>query len=249
MEGLLMHVFADSTQRGGGFSGPQFDGRDEEVQFVTVPIPDRRGTSEPATYRESGLHLYAPRKYDDKRPHSDPDLDNSTYGEPSIAGKAAILRNLDIGSYVFFAASLAPAPREGLQDRSVVAIKRHQTGRMAKYLVGYFQVQCRHEVNRQGQVEPKISPEDSCTNLDSRLRKNAHFRTLDSHDFVCIVGRKDRLSARLDKAVRFTDFGSPFRPTPWGIQFQGPKGFPRGVKKLTEHQVEVGLSRLRPGLT
>ncbi len=241
-----MHVLVDGTPRGGGFSGAQFNEKKEEIQFEIIHIPDRRGTTEPLTYRERGLHVYAPQKYDNKKPHLDPDFDNLTYGEPSDANKAAILRNLNIGEYVFFAASLALAPREGFEDRSLAGIRRRQTGQMAKYLVGYFQVQCLHEVERLGLLEPRITPEDSCLDQESRLRKNAHFRTLDSHDFVCIVGQRDRRSARLDEAVRFTNFGSPFNPTPWGIRFQGPKGFPRGVKKLTEDQVEVGLSRLRP---
>ncbi len=81
--------------------------------------------------------------------------------------------------------------------------------------------------------------------VGSRLRKNAHFKTTDAHDFVCLVGKNDRRSARLKKAVRFTDFGAPFPPTQWGIEFKGPENFHMGIKELTDNRVEIGLSRVR----
>jgi hypothetical protein len=240
-----MHVLSDSTSKGGGFSGPHFGAEEEEVEFEVTHIPDRRGTSEPHTYRERNVHIFIPEKFEDTKPHLDPDFDNFTYGESGEKRRIAMIKGLDPGDYIFFAASLAPTSRGGYQDRSNTAIQHLQKGRMAKYLVGHFQVQCWHTVQRKGLIEPKIRPEDACMDLGSRLRRNAHFRTQDSHDFVCVVGVDDRRTARLKRAIRFTGFGSPFYATSFGIAFQGPHGFPRGWKKLREDQVEAGLSRVR----
>ncbi len=241
-----MHVLSDSTPKGGGFSGPHFGAKEEEVDFEVTHIPDRRGTTESQTYRDRHLHIFIPKKFEDAKPHLDPDFDNFTYGEPvEQKRRIAMLEDLDPGDYILFAASLAPTSREGYQDRSKAAIQSIQRGSRAKYVVGFFQVQCRHTVQRQGHIEPMIYPEDSCAEPGSRLRRNAHFKTLDSHDFVVVVGVADRHRARLKKAVRFTDFERPFRPTRFGVELKGPKGFPRGWKSLTGDQVQAGLSRIR----
>jgi len=240
-----MHVLSDSTPKGGGFSGPHFDGEKEEVDFEVTHIPDKRGTTEPHSYRDRHVHMFIPKKFEAAKPHLDPDFENFTYGESGKKKRTAMIRDLDPGDYVFFAASLAPISHAGHLDRSIAAIRHLQKGRMAKYLVGYFQVRCWHTVQRQGLVEPRIYPIDSCADPGSRLRRNAHFKTQDSHDFIVVVGLDDRRTASLKKAVRFTQFGSPFRPTTFGIELQGPHGFPRGWKKLTENQVQAGLARVR----
>jgi len=227
-----------------GVSGPIFDDR----TFKFIQIPDRRGTHETATYESLGYAPYIPAKFDDAHPHLDPDPSSFTYSETKGKTRTKQIEKLNPGDYLLFAASLAPSRPEGYHDRSKVAISRLQTHRMAKYLVGSYAIQGIYAVNRKGRSEPLISPEDSVLALvKSRLERNAHFKTLDSHDFVCAVGEKEEHLSDflLKRAIRFTEFGSPFRPTRFGIDFQGSKPFPRGWKWLTEDQVKVGLSRTK----
>src|SRR5882672_1136817 len=115
-----------------GVSGPIF----EDETFKFIQIPDRRGTSEAATYRSLGYSPFIPAKFDDAHPHLDPDPSSFTYSETRGKMRTKQIEKLNPRDYLLFATSLAPSRPEGYQDRSKAAIRRLQAHKMAKYLVG-----------------------------------------------------------------------------------------------------------------
>jgi len=131
-----------------GVSGPIF----EDETFKFIQIPDRRGTSEAATYRSLGYSPFIPAKFDDAHPHLDPDPSSFTYSETRGKMRTKQIEKLNPRDYLLFATSLAPSRPEGYQDRSKAAIRRLQAHKMAKYLVGYYAVQGIYAVSGRDEV-------------------------------------------------------------------------------------------------
>jgi hypothetical protein len=172
--------------------------------------------------------------------HFDPDIENFTFGEPENQVHGKQLLRLRPGDYLFFAASLAPYVREAYNTnargiRTLSAIASRQAGRMAKYVVGFYEVQA-------------IVPRDNLVGeAQVRFDQNAHVKRNDAKSsFVCAIGLKDRKTILLKEALQLTYPGSPFRPTTLAKQVYGNKDFHMGFKWLCpNNDPECGLERLQ----
>jgi len=257
LKGLLIHVGSDGTHADYtlGISGPIF----EDQTFEFLPIMERTDTSEKRTYRKMNarnsqkkLSSFIPSEYDDRIVHNDPDLEGFTYGEPvdlKSSVRANVVSKLVSGDYVFFGASLCPYSGEIYAVRTQPSISRHQAKKMAKYVVGYFQVTGLYRGDASKGLKSITTLDgkkvDSKTlhQIEKQITGNAHFKRSDGQ-FVCVVGKKDRDNILLKRALRLTEDGFPFDPAKLGLEVYDEKRFPRGFKWLEASNTKTLLTKI-----
>jgi hypothetical protein len=192
--------------------------------------------------------------YEESIPHYDPDPNHFTYGEPPLRKgrnnhRAEQLRNLSQSYYIFFVASLAPAPRQGYKDLSSPEIQEFQKYKMAKCVIGFFKVAGVYEVEM-GEYDPiSIHPVRTSypqvEKSDPRIVENAHAK-IPYQKFVCAVGEPNgRGTILLEEAVPLTNQVSPFPPNSLGQSIYGNAKFPRGHKWIENEKVELLLAQVR----
>ena len=257
MRGLLIHVGSDGTHADYtlGVSGPIF----EDQTFEFLPIMERTDTSDKRTYRKMSarysrkkLSSFIPSEYDDRIVHYDPDVEGFTYGEPAdekSSPRANELSKLGIGDYVFFGASLCPYSEEIYAVRTQPSISRHQAKKMAKYVVGYFEVTGLYRGDASVGLKSITTLEGKKVNaktlhqIEKQIAGNAHYKRSDGQ-FVCAVGKIDRTNLLLRRALRLTEDGFPFEPAKLGREVYDEKRFPRGFKWLEASSVKTLLSQI-----
>lgn len=246
-KGLLLHVAADSTNL--GISGPIFDNQNNKFKFIPIfesNRPGEKASSEIRTYGSLGLAPYVQEEAEDWIVHYDPDLENFTHSEPLGRIRGKELEKLDPGDYLLFVASLVRYSKDFYQTRTERFIKSKQQGKMAKYLVGYYKIfnvfNIRWDGNQEqitSKVGEKVSVPDS---ILARMKKNAHYRR-PKGNFTCAVGDPEgRKNILLKGAVRLTERGSPFSPSPEGRRIYGNRNYPRGFKRIGQEQVLAALT-------
>jgi hypothetical protein len=112
----------------GTLRSPIFD----DGTFIFVPIPETREPECPLLplYREIIDPKYIPQKFHERRVHNDPEFITFTYGDfPTIHPRAANLKYISEGDYLFFLASL------------VSYSKGHFTNKRGFYLIGFFEIE------------------------------------------------------------------------------------------------------------
>ena len=238
-----MHVAADSTNL--GISGPI----NEHGEFDYIPLgPEGRDSTEKLTYNGLGLSSVIPAKYDGLTPHYDPNPAHFVYGEPPNKGRGKQLLKLRPGDYFFMVASLAPVRKETYAIRTRTAISADQRGRMAKYVIGWYEVAAILRVNKSSTNRSFSAVDGSkyvSAKMDEQVRQNAHFKR-SKDTFVCAVGTKDgRESCLLRKAIQLTRPGAPFEPNQLGLSLYGNKTFPRGWTWIPEDKVRLLLSQIQ----
>lgn len=264
-----MHVGADSTGEDTvGVSGPRFqlsrllveDGPAklelDVCQFEFIPILETYQSIEKITYKslpsrnqDESVSKYIPKAFDNLVPHMDPNLESFTYGEPirePSRRRAEQLCKLKPGDWIFFVASLAPYSEKAYEARNLRMISRYQKGKMAKFVVGYYQIYGCFKVGKNRNscrirpLEPDVAPLTQLAR--EQIEQNAHFKRVED-EFVCAVGIKERRkSLLLEKGVRITEDGSPFKPNSLGLALYGNVGFPRGHKPLSSDKTNLLLA-------
>ena len=149
------------------FSSPLFP----DGTFEFIPIPEERDLpgSHAVRYRdlrshyEPGLSLagYVPQRLWDWPAHSDPEFETFTYGDNcETSPRAASLKRMAPGDFLFFIARLAERPARGKPDGA-----RPHTNK-GFYLVGYLEIE---EVLREVRSRPTAD-------ALARFGANAHVR-------------------------------------------------------------------------
>lgn len=259
MKGLLIQVGADTSGKETlGVCAPVFEDR----TFEFIPIVERCDTSEKRTYRdlparhsEKRLMWFLPAEYEEATPHYDPDPENFTYSEPINSTRGKQLKKLEAADYLFFVASLVPYSLETHKDRSLPGIRRSQSKKMAKYLVGYYRIDAILDVDTSrrrnpgndwfGDARGESLPPSTRDRVGPQLLANAHSKRLPDDQFLCAVGVRDRASALLKKGLRITEQGAPFRPTSIGRSAYGEKSFPRGFKWIGDGGIQSVLAQVQ----
>jgi hypothetical protein len=187
------------------------------------------------------LSEYLPEKYDNAVVHFDPDFEGCTYGDAIDTSKGRQIAKLDEGDYIFFVASLAPYVREAYNGRNEGLIRSCQKGKMAKYVIGYFEVQASYSAIKMLNDDPtplELS-DPSNTQQDpvndgiekatmKRIWNNAHTKRDEDYYFIVVGNVSD--STLLTHAIKLTENGSPFEPNDVGREVFGKVCYPRGVK-------------------
>ncbi len=239
MKALLMHVAADNSSKGTvGISGPIF--QNNTCEFI--PIRDGPNSSETRTYSKikaknqrfgKTLADFIPYDVKDKIVHYDPDFENFTYADPLNSRRGKMLEKLTFGDYVFFVASLAPFQKKSYYENDRKKISKSQKGKMAKFVIGYFQIQSILKVEKNKtklKILNQIKPDKKSLN---QLSHNAHMKRI-SDKFIVSIGQKDRKNALLSKAIPLTLKGAPFRPNKFAKKIYGDVSYPRGFKMITD---------------
>jgi hypothetical protein len=228
-----LHVAADSTNL--GISGPI---NPDSGCFDYIPLgPEEDDSSETLTYNALGLSSVIPSEFDDVKPHYDPNPRHFIYGEPLDSDRGKQLVKLRPGDYFFPVASLAPVRRETYVTKSKQAIADDQKGRMAKFVIGWYEIAAVLQVTKTQNAHRVTAMRDSVytpETMGSQVRECAHFKR--SNDvFVCAVGVKDgRETCLLKSAIQLTKAGAPFKPNKFGLMVYGNKTFPRGWKWIRD---------------
>lgn len=272
-KGLLIHVGADGTSVYTlGFSSPIYTDRKARGRFEFLPIIEclsdendcRQATSEHRRYEDlcsrndrRSLQRFVPAIFHEAIPHCDPNFTNFTYCEPvlnengSTNSKANALCELNQHDFILFVSSLVPMSREKAMSQSKLTrtkIRDCQAKKMAKYIVGYFEIQNVLRINkRNSSVSTElIAPKGARISGEilERIRGNAHFKRKTDH-FVCAIGFADRKSALLQKASRITEWGFPFDPNPFGEELYGDVGYPRGIKRINHEAIDYFFEKSR----
>ena len=249
-----MHVAVDTSKKGtGGMNGPIFS----NGTFEFIPIPeDYMNTRETRTYStlkaknpKYGKFLsdFVPSDIQDYLVHFDPDFENFTYADPAVtrmsSKRGSLLKWLSIGDHIFFVASLVPFKKSAYTNNDRKEICKYQKGKMAKYIIGYFEIKniLQFEKSR-NKLRPitdtKISP-----SILKQIKHNAHSKRIKDR-FIVAVGKKNRSTALLRKAIQITTAGSPFRPNLVGKRIYGNKGYPRGFKRIFDEKRVMELVKL-----
>ncbi len=240
-----MHVAADSSNL--GISGPIYP---EGERFDYIPLgPEDQDSSEKLTYGALGLSPVIPAEYDGRKPHYDPNPHHFVYGEPRESDRGKQLVKLRPGDYFFPVASLAPVKDETYAIRTKKAIAKDQERRMAKYVIGWYEIaailqvckfQNMHEITAIG---GSVYVPDT---MEAQVRECAHFKRR-CDVFLCAVGVKDgRETCLLKSAKQLTEAGGPFKPNKFGLSVYGNKTFPRGWKwVLDEARLASLLSEVK----
>ncbi len=193
----LANVGANASHR---FTSPLF----EDGSFEFLPIPEDPDISGPHAVRyrdlrsfnepERDLMRYVPERLWNASAHSDPEFNTYTYGDNcETSPRAASLKHMDAGDFLFFIARLAsyPGPCHAASPRSDGSIA------YGFYLVGFLEIQ---EILRDVRSTP--SAEEM-----QRFSGNAHVRRGLSDDRLWdrfwIFGGSER-SERFRKAVPVT---------------------------------------------
>ncbi len=244
LQGLLIHIAADSTNL--GISGPI---NPENGHYDYIPLgPESEESSERLTYNGLGLSLVIPAEFDGLTPHYDPNPKYFTYGEPLGSGRGKQLVKLKPHDYFFPAASLAPVRKETYAIRTKRAIQLNQKGRMAKYLIGWYEIAAMLIVDKTND-KSKITPINGSVYVSDTMKdqvcQNAHYKRT-SDKFVCAVGVKDgRDTLLVNKPIQLTQPGWPFRPNDFGRILYGNVCFARGWKWLrSSDKVKLLLSEI-----
>lgn len=241
MKALLMHIAADNSSRGTvGISGPIFLNN----KFEFIPIRDGKNSSEKRTYSTipvknkifgKTLADFVPSDVKDKIVHYDPDFENFTYADPLNSMRGKMLEKLEAKDYIFFIASLAPFEKKAYHKNIRIRISRSQKGKMAKCIIGYFQI------NRILKIEKnknriKISGKSKLSKkILNQVKHNAHLKRI-SDKFIVAVGQKDRKTALLSTAIKITKAGAPFYPNSIGNRIYGNVSYPRGFKMIKDEK-------------
>lgn len=191
------------------------------------------------------LSEYLPEKYDDAVVHFDPDFEGCTYGDAIDTSKGRQIAKLDEGGYIFFVASLAPYVKEAYNGRNKGLIRSYQKGKMAKYVIGYFEVQAHYFTTKMPNDDPtRVKLYDPSNTQDpvndgidkatmKRIWNNAHTKRDKDYyyedSYFIVVGNVSH-SALLTHAIKLTENGSPFEPTGVGREVFGNVCYPRGIK-------------------
>jgi hypothetical protein len=245
LKGWLLHVAADSTNM--GISGPI---NPDNGYFDYIPLgPEDNDSSEKLTYSALGLSHVIPAEYDGLKPHYDPNPHHFVYGEPLESDRGKQLVKLRPGDYFFPVASLAPVRKETYVIRTKEAIADDQKGRMAKYVIGWYEIAAILQVRKTQNMHRIIAIRGSVyvpQTMEAQVRECAHFKR-PSDVFVCAVGVKDgRKTCLLKSAKQLTEPGAPFKPNKFGLMVYGNKTFPRGWKWiLDEAQLASLLSEIK----
>ena len=188
------------------------------------------------------LSDFLPNDFDNIVMHFDPDFDFFTYGDRIETSKGAQIGKLEPGDYLFFVSSLVPYNEDAYDQRDWNKIRRYQRKKMAKYLIGKFKVQasfqaikaCDSEIPVLYEYEDEDVSESIERKMMTRILHNAHSKR-DDDIYYLIVGDEQE-SCLLDRAIRLSENGSPFRPSEYGKQIYGDVTFPRGFKWITDEK-------------
>ena len=248
-----MHVAVDTSSKGatGGINGPIFP--DESFEFI--PIPENpNNTTETRTYStlkvnnvEHGSFMsdFVPSDIQDYLVHFDPDFENFTYADPSDMKKSkrgGMLKKLSIGDYIFFVASLVPFKKSAYANNDRKKICKYQKGKMAKYIIGYFEIK---NILQFEKTRNELKPLDDTIpqSILEQVKHNSHSKR-DYDAFIVAIGKKDRETALLRKAIQITSIGAPFRANSIGKKIYGDVAYPRGFKIIRDEKNIHALLRL-----
>lgn len=230
-----------------GISGPI---NPENGHFDFIPLgPEDNDSSEKLSYNALGVSPVIPAAFDGLKPHYDPNPFHFTYGEPYESGRGKQLVKLLPGDYLFFVASLAPVKKETYAVRTTQAIADDQKGRMAKYVIGWYEIAAVLKVGKTRNTHRITAIRGSVyepQTMEAQVRECAHFKRI-SDVFVCAVGvRGGRETCLLKSARQLTEAGAPFKPNKFGLMVYGNKTFPRGWKWIRdEARLRFLLSEVR----
>jgi len=272
MKALLLHIATDSTKPTDyygtlGVVGPIFG----DGSFEYIPITDFE-EGEENTYgkipsrniRGKYLSDFLPKDLPSKlqkdfnappdwtklEVHNDPDFSNKTYGEPynrikEGVPKTKLLATLEKNGYLFFVASLAPHNEEACTNLST--LKQWQTGKKAKYIIGYFKVQGIYRVDPNAErvyagnnFEVEVKLDDKTFD---RIKANPHYYSKD--DILVVVGDESE-SKLLQKAFQITiDSSQGLKPNSNGGRIFS-RAFIRGFKQVNnEETIQWLIERVR----
>lgn len=246
-----MHVAADTSNIGTvGICGPIFEGKN----FEFIPIKEAKSTNETRTYSSlpsrnkkfaSYLADFVPSDIQNDIVHYDPDFDHFTYSDPVNSMRGRMLRNLLYGDFIFFVASLVPYRKNSYENNDRRIISANQKGKMVKYIIGYFKISKILSLEKSNNELKEIEPKNSISKYYSQIKHNAHYKRAKDR-FTIVIGRKDRKSALLSKAIPLTQQGSPFKPNNFARKIYGNVNFPRGFKMIREEsKINALLKRVR----
>ena len=249
-----MHIAVDTSSKGatGGINGPIFS----DKSFEFIPIPENpNNTTETRTYStlkskntEHGNFIsnFVPSDIQNYLVHFDPDFENFTYADPSDMKKSkrgGMLKKLSIGDYIFFVASLVPFKKSAYVNNDRKEICKYQKGKMAKYLIGYFEIKNILQFEKTKNNLKLIPNIEIPQNTLNQVKHNSHSKR--NHDaFIVAIGKKDRKTALLRKAIQITFAGAPFRANLVGEKIYGNVAYPRGFKIIREEKNIRKLLRL-----
>ena len=254
-----MHVAVDTSSKGatGGINGPIFP--DESFEFI--PIPENpNNTTETRTYSTlkannvkhgSFMSDFVPSDIQDYLVHFDPDFENFTYADPSDMKKSkrgGMLKKLSMGDYIFFVASLVPFKKSAYANNDRKEICKYQKGKMAKYIIGYFEIKNILQIEKSRNKLRPITDTKIFPSILKQIKHNAHSKRIKDR-FIVAVGKKNRSTALLRKAIQITTAGSPFRPNLVGKRIYGNKGYPRGFKRIFDEKRVMELVKLAKKLS
>jgi hypothetical protein len=189
---FLINVGVNASH--GQLRSPVFD----DGTFEFIPIPERgrpRSCPECETlprycdlesFNNLNLLKFIPKKYCHCRVHNDPEFVSYTYGDyPTISPRAANLKKVEKGDFIFFLARLVKYKNVGF------------TKKAGFYFIGYFEVE---DILREATATPKQS-------ILRKFINNAHVRRAlyDSklwNGFWVFKGSKK--SCRFDYSVPFS---------------------------------------------
>jgi len=257
MKALLMHVAADTSDKDdtGGINGPIFDNK--HFEFIPIPESKKTTTTESRTYESIKsnnqdfsryISEFVPSDIKNKIVHYDPNFDNFTYSDPFETKKSkrgGELRKLSPGDFIFFVASLAPFKKEIYKNSDRKIICKNQKGKMAKCIIGYFEIVKILSLEKTNNNLKVIGNEKNISKYMPQIKQNAHYkRTKDR--FTIVIGKKDGKSALLSKAIQLTYQGAPFKPNSIAKKVYGNVSYPRGFKMITdESKIKLLLKKVK----
>lgn len=188
------------------------------------------------------LSEYLPRIFDNIIMHYDPDFDFLTYGDRIETSKGRQIGQLDPEDYLFFASSLVLYNEDAYDQRDWNKIRRYQRKKMAKYLIGKYKVRSLYtaikaydnEIPLLYEYEDEEVSESIERKMMTRILHNAH--TKRNEDIYYLVIGNEQESLLMNKAIRLTEKGAPFRPSEYGKIIFGDVSFPRGFKWITDEK-------------
>jgi len=257
MKALLMHVAADTSNKGTvGINGPIFN--NNHFEFIPIRESKKTTTKESRTYeslksRNQNFTKYiselVPSDIKNDLVHYDPNFDNFTYSDPYETKKSkrgSQLRKLSPGDFIIFVASLAPFKKEIYKNSNRRIIRKYQKGRMKKCIIGYFEIVKILSLKKKTYNKHKvIGNEKNISKYMHQIKQNAHYKRK-KDKFTIVIGKKNRKSALLSKAVPLTHTGAPFKPNNFAKKVYGNKSFPRGFKWIRdESRIKLLLKKIK----
>lgn len=185
--------------------------------FKFIPFIDKSCAMCP-TYRHLGLAEFVPSRYADSKVHYDPEFETFTYGDYSNI-RTHFLRQLKIGDYLFFLASL--------QYHSTPDKKRKNwiCPEWAFYIIGYFEIE---DVYHDFEL---VNPEKL-----SKVKNNAHVRR--RYDTNFMVWKGSQRSKLLDIAVPVSNKQFPTSEAKRIFNLrEGPRWWQRSVIQGTDSRI------------